>query len=79
MTREYNQECSKALVASIDSFFSTAENIAVYKPSKLAKFNIAISKFTKDTNQAYARCAISDFTKMFAKLTNFSDLYEVIP
>jgi len=78
-TREYNKDCSRALIAAIASGFDTAENMRFWEPSKFAKFNIAQTKFMEDTNQVYARCHFSDYTREISEIFNVSDPYELIP
>lgn len=79
LTRPYNRKCSSSLIASIDTFFKLIANLQFWNPSKFAKFQLSQVKFMDDTNQVYARCHYTDFSRSFAGFFDFDDVEELIP
>ena len=58
---------------TVSNAFSVLDNIAIYDPRNLAKFNIANVGLTEATNMAYAFCDTSSLVKQFERLVDFSN------
>lgn len=70
---EYNADCRGGLVQSVESGFAVFQNIDIYNPTKIAKFNIANVSLTEATNQVYAFCDVSHLVTNLEKLIDFDD------
>uniref|UniRef100_A0A7S3MI58 Uncharacterized protein n=1 Tax=Favella ehrenbergii TaxID=182087 RepID=A0A7S3MI58_9SPIT len=69
----FNQNCAVGLTTSVNSFFDIIDNLAVYNPTKTAKFQISSVNFTEATNQVYAYCDVNQLTKQFTMLSDYEN------
>lgn len=68
----FNENCRVGLSSSVISFFDVMDNLAVYDPTKVAKFQLASVNFTEATNQVYAYCDVNQLTKQFSYLADYN-------
>ena len=71
ITSTFNTDCSTGLSLTVSSFFDVIDNIGIYDPRMLGKFQIASVNFTEATNAVYAFCDVSQLAKQFSTLFNY--------
>ena len=69
----FNSNCNAGLSSSIISFFDVIDNLAIYDPTKTAKFQLASVNFTEATNQVYAYCDTNSLTQQFSFLADYKN------
>ena len=66
------------LSSTVVSFFDVINNLAIYDPTKTAKFQLASVNFTEATNQVYAYCDVNQLTKQFTFLADYENYEQYI-
>ena len=74
----FNVDCSKALTTSVVSIFDVFENIGIYDPRKIGKFQIANVNFTEGTNSVYAHCDMNQLVQQFTWLADYENYEQYI-
>jgi len=74
----FNEPCRVGLSYTVISFFDVIDNIAIYDPTKTAKFSIANVNLTESTNQVYAYCDVNQLTKQFTWLADYENFENYI-
>ena len=74
----FNANCAVGLTSTVNSFFDVVDNLAVYNPTKIAKFQISSVNFTEATNQVYAYCDVTQLTKQFTYLGDYENFENYI-
>lgn len=69
----FNANCAVGLTSTVNSFFDVVDNLAIYNPTKIAKFQISSVNFTEATNQVYAFCDVTQLTKQFTYLSDYEN------
>jgi len=74
----FNGNCKAGLDSTVVSFFDVINNLAIYDPTKTAKFQLASVNFTEATNQVYAYCDVNQLTKQFTFLADYENYEQYI-
>ena len=77
-TSNFNEQCRSGLAETVRNGFSVVNNIEIYDPRKVAKFNIANVGLTEATNIVYAYCDVSHLITQFSGLANYEDYDQYI-
>ena len=73
LTSGFNDDCRGGLAETVRSFFDVLNNIEIYKPDQVAKFNLANVNLVEATNVVYAMCDITSLTDQLTTLADFDD------
>lgn len=69
----FNDSCRSGLAQSVRSGFDILNNIAIYNPTKTAKFTIANNGFTEASNLVYAYCDTSALVANLRLLADYNN------
>ena len=69
----FNVDCRNGLASTVISGFDVYNNIDIYNPQKLGKFQIANVNFTEATNSVYAHCDIRTLVQQFSWLADYEN------
>ena len=72
-TSPFNTDCRDALTNTVTSSFDVLANINFYKPSELAKFNLANINLTEASNGVFTYCDITHLTAQYSTLVDYEN------
>jgi len=78
VTSNFNENCANSLSSTVGSFFDLIDNMAVYDPRLLAKFQLSTVNLTEATNQVYAYCDMNQLASQFTKLADYANYEQYI-
>lgn len=70
-TSNFNEDCRSGLTSTVVSAFDVYDNMAIYDPRLIAKFQLSTVNFTEATNQVFVYCDSRQLTKQFTVLADY--------
>jgi len=72
-TSNFNEDCRNGLTSSVVSAFDLFDNLEIYDPRLIAKFQLSMVNFTEASNHVFVFCDSAQLTKQFTVLSDYKN------